>query len=221
VLNPDLALDREYVAELMRAAADHPDAGMLGGLLLRPDGRVDSAGIQLRRFLLRPFDRTSWRTQAATRPEHVFGICAAAVLYRRAMLEDIAFGGAYMDAAFFAYFEDVDLAWRARHRGWNAYFVPSAFGTHVRGASGGEASHSGLLRSQRNRYLAIYKCLPTRRLLIDLLPILGVELVRMMIHPGTQPAGLMAALRLAPSLRKWRHHVQGTAKPASEWYLKA
>lgn len=217
VLNPDLALEPDHLAELLRAAAQRPDAGMLGGLLLRPDGQVDSAGIEFHRYLLRPLDRRL--PPAGVEP--VFGICAAAALYRRAMLEDIAFGGEYMDSAFFAYYEDVDLAWRARHRGWKAYFVPAARGMHVRGASQGEATHAGRVRSQRNRYLAIYKNLPARRLQLDLLPILGVEIARMVRHFDTQPAGLAAAMRLARARRAWRTHIQQTAKSDGEWFLKA
>lgn len=221
VLNPDLALEPDHLSELLRAAAGRPDAGMLGGLLLRPDGRVDSAGLEFHRFLLRPLDRKVSPAPAGAPTERVFGICAAAALYRRAMLDDVAFEGEYLDSAFFAYYEDVDLAWRARHRGWNAYFVPSARGMHVRGASQGEASHAGRVRSQRNRYLALYKNLPARRLLSDLLPILGIEVARMVRHFATQPAGLAAAMRLARSRRAWRAHIQQTAKPDREWFLRA
>lgn len=220
VLNPDLTLERDYVSELLLAATERPDAGMLGGLLRRPDGRVDSAGLELRRYLLRPRDRTELQPDAGARPEAVFGICAAAALYRRAMLDDVAYRGEYFDTAFFAYYEDVDLAWRARHRGWRAYFVPAARGMHVRGASGGETSREGKLRSQRNRYLTIYRNLPARRLLSDLPAIVAVEAARMLRHPATQPAGLLAALRLVRPQREWRGHIQHTARPDREWYLK-
>jgi GT2 family glycosyltransferase len=221
VLNPDLTLERDHVSQLLLAATERPDAGMLGGLLRRPDGQVDSAGLELHRYLLRPLDRTVSPARAGSQPEVVFGICAAAALYRRAMLEDTAYHGEYFDTAFFAYYEDVDLAWRACHRGWKAYFVPSARGMHVRGASEGERSHAGQVRSQRNRYLALYKNLPARRLLLDLLPILGIEAARMVRHAGTQSAGLVAALRLAHSRHEWRAHIQQTARPDREWYLKA
>jgi GT2 family glycosyltransferase len=219
VLNPDLSLEPGYLEELLRAAESRPDAGALGGVLLRPDGRVDSAGLELRRYLLRPLDRETLPAAGESGVEEVFGICAAAALYRRAMLEDVAFEGEYMDATFFAYYEDVDLAWRAAHRGWKSYVVPAARGMHVRGASGGEASRAGLVRSQRNRYLAIFKNLPAGRFAADFLPVAGIELGRLLRHPGSQWAGLFQAARLAGSLRARRDHIQRTARPGSAWYL--
>ena len=46
-------------------------------------------------------------------PVEVFGPCGGAALYRRAMLDEIGL----FDEDFFAYLEDVDLAWRARRAG--------------------------------------------------------------------------------------------------------
>ena len=66
----------------------------------------------------------------------MFGVCAAAALYRRAMLEDVRLGDDYFDSTFFVYLEDVDLDWRARLRGWKAYYVPDAVAEHERGAQG-------------------------------------------------------------------------------------
>ena len=66
------------------------------------------------------------------RLEPVFGATAAAALYRREMLEDVASEGEFFDEAFFAYREDADLAWRAQLLGWDCLYVPSAIGYHVR-----------------------------------------------------------------------------------------
>ena len=40
--------------------------------------------------------------------------------YRRTMLNDIAIDGELFDEDFFAFFEGVDVDWRAQHRGWKA-----------------------------------------------------------------------------------------------------
>ena len=221
-LNPDVVLDSRYLERLLEAAAGLPDAGSVTGLLYRPNGSVDSAGLGLRRYLLRPLDRRSLSAEVDSRgaPERVFGACAAAALYRREMLEDVRFEGHYFDSEFFAYFEDVDLAWRAQHRGWKAYLVATATATHVRGASGGENSRAAQLRSQRNRYVAIYKNLPARRFASDLAPILFVEALRMLRHPLTQAAGLLQCLRLARQRRDWRLRIQRTATASGMWYLR-
>lgn len=217
VLNPDVELGERYLERLLLAVADRPDAGSAGGLLRRPDLAVDSAGLELLRHRLRPLDRTRF---SGAGPGPVFGVCAAAALYRRSMLADVEFQGQPFDEVFFAYYEDVDLAWRARHRGWTAWFVPGAPAMHVRGASGGEQSRAGQIRSQRNRYLAIYKNLPARNFWSDALPILGIELLRLVRHLPTQVPGLWGFLGLAASRRAWRKWIQSSAVRGSDWYLR-
>jgi GT2 family glycosyltransferase len=80
---------------------------------------VDKLGVASDRLLGEPVDASE------TTPVEVFGASAGAALYRRAMLEEVPF-----DESFFAYFEDVDVAWRARMRGWRSVYVPTAVVRH-------------------------------------------------------------------------------------------
>jgi len=64
--------------------------------------------------------------------EYVFGATAAAALYRRTMIEDIAIMGEFFDPDFFVYREDADVAWRAQLMGWRCLYTPLARGYHVR-----------------------------------------------------------------------------------------
>lgn len=63
--------------------------------------------------------------------EEVFGPNGGAALYRRAVLDDIGL----FDEDFFFYYEDVDLAWRARLAGWTCLYVPAAVCRHVSGGT--------------------------------------------------------------------------------------
>ncbi len=72
---------------------------------------------------------------------NLFGVCGAAPVYRRKMLEDVRLSDEYFDEDFFAYFEDFDISWRAKLKGWNFGFVPGAIGYHYRGASGRQVFH--------------------------------------------------------------------------------
>jgi GT2 family glycosyltransferase len=74
-------------------------------------------------------------------PREVFGACAGAALYRRAMLDDVGL----FDERYFAYVEDTDLAWRAQLAGWRCLYAPDAVVRHVHSGTGG--------RSERKRYL--------------------------------------------------------------------
>lgn len=143
LVNPDLVLERDYLERVLATLEANPRAGMGQGKLLRmtPGGEqtaiIDSAGIIRRRFGAFFVDRGAGDPDHGQydRPGSIFGPCAAAALYRREMLEQLAPDGAVMDEDFFAYVEDVDLAWRGRAAGWEALYEPSAVGWHVRGGS--------------------------------------------------------------------------------------
>jgi len=137
VLNPDTRLERGFLEELL-PAFDDPRVGMAAGKLLRFDGAtLDSCGQALARSR-QPVDRGYGRPDRGQfdRDEAVFGACGAAALYRRSMLDAVALGpGLYFDEAYFAFYEDLDLAWRAQRRGWRAAYRHRARGLHARGGS--------------------------------------------------------------------------------------
>jgi GT2 family glycosyltransferase len=66
------------------------------------------------------------------KPDEVFGVSGAAALYRLSALRECAINNEYFDTIFFAYKEDVDLAWRLRLYGWTARYCSTAIGYHVR-----------------------------------------------------------------------------------------
>lgn len=169
VLNPDTRLEADFLEQLL-PAFDDPDVGLAAGKLLRFDGRtLDSAGQELGRSR-QPKDRGYGKLDRGQfdHDGEVFGVCGAAALYRRAMLESIADpGDTYFDEAFFAFVEDLDLAWRARRLGWRAAYRHCAVGYHARGATAERGSSRGpsMLRRRpeirfhiaKNRYLTILR----------------------------------------------------------------
>ena len=162
LLNQDVVLELDYVARLLKIGQRDPTIGALTGKLLRQPSVaagprvVDSAGHILY--------RNGWAANRGEglpdQPEwdqavEVFGVSAAAALYRRSMVEAVSESSARpFDERFFAYIEDVDLDWRARLLGWKAWYVP-AVAWHVRGASGVRRQPSTLRRILRNRLLLV------------------------------------------------------------------
>ncbi len=66
--------------------------------------------------------------------EEVFSVPGACGLYRKEMLESIKLSeGGYFDGTFGLFYEDLELAWRAREKGWKASFIPQAVAYHARG----------------------------------------------------------------------------------------
>ncbi|MEW6777925.1 MAG: glycosyltransferase family 2 protein [Bdellovibrionota bacterium] len=146
LLNPDVVLDKFYLARLLAACEFRDTVGMGQGKLLRmnPEGVpldppvLDSTGIEWKSFGAFFMDRgggKSAKEEIYEEPGEIFGPCAAAALYRREMIEQASWDRQIFDEEFFAYCEDVDLAWRGRRAGWTGFYEPSAIAWHVRGGS--------------------------------------------------------------------------------------
>jgi len=142
LVNNDVEVDPDLLAELLAAAAAGPRIGIVAPTVL-VHGTTDtvwpSAGTR-RWATLAPRDTTADPPSAA--PYDVAWANACCVLIRRAMIE--AIGG--FDARFAVYYEDHDLALRARARGWRIVHAPAARAWHRVAGSTGEGS-------PRQRYL--------------------------------------------------------------------
>jgi len=99
----------------------------------------------------------------------IFGVCAGAALYKRAALEDIVYKNEFFDNSFFAYYEDLDLNWRLKLRGWNSISCPEAIVYHVHSATGGSNTPFKSFYANRNRYFLVIKNLPFKYLMLSLL----------------------------------------------------
>jgi GT2 family glycosyltransferase len=89
-------------------------------------------------------------------PADVFAWCGGGVLLRKAYLESIGL----FDERFFLYYEDTDMAWRGRARGWRYRYVPTSKLRHIHAASSGEGSAVFQHYVERNRLLMLTKNAP-------------------------------------------------------------
>lgn len=164
-LNPDVLLLPHFLRTAWEVGQADPAAGSVCGKLLSigpgfhplEDQLLDSTGIFFTPAM-RHFDRGWHERDAATSdsPEYVFGASAAAALYRREMIDDVAVDGSFFDPDFFCYREDADVAWRALLRGWRCIYVPAAVSYHVRTAvPGNRRSIPAIINmhSVKNRFL--------------------------------------------------------------------
>lgn len=85
------------------------------------------------------------------RPEYVFSWSGATVLLDARYLADVGL----FDEALFLYYEDLDLAWRGRERGWRYKYVPASVVRHVHSASTIEGSPLFDYYNERNRLLTL------------------------------------------------------------------
>jgi len=156
LLNNDTQVRAGWLKALVSAAEQNPAAGAIAAKLLfvEPPNTIQNAGSLLlsdgsgadRGF--REPDRGQYDTA-----EEVFGACGASVLYRRQMLEDVG----VFDETFFMYYEDTDLNWRMRLRGWSVLYEPAAVVDHVHAGSSREWSPFFTFHVDRNRIFVLLK----------------------------------------------------------------
>ncbi|MBI2410372.1 MAG: glycosyltransferase family 2 protein [Candidatus Kerfeldbacteria bacterium] len=172
-LNNDTELAPTCIEELFAATQRHPEAGAVQGKVRNFYKRqqIDSAGILIYPDMSainrgqKEQDHGQFDTE-----EEVFGVSASAALYTRAALEATKLStDEFFDNSYFAYYEDVDLAWRIRLAGLSAYLAPKALVYHVHSATAVSHSPFKAFHIHRNQYYNIIKDLPLRFLLLALL----------------------------------------------------
>lgn len=177
-------------------------------------------------------DGPRWRE-----PAEVFGWSGCAVLLRSAHLVEVG----TFDERLFLYYEDTDLAWRARLAGWRHAFVPSSVVRHRVGASTAERSPTWFFHVQRGRLIVLLKHAPPRALLTALAVQVAAPVARR-LRPGpprgtpsrgaTPPssgrrrvAALASVLPVAPRLLAERPRGAAARRARAEvvaaWYGRA
>jgi GT2 family glycosyltransferase len=222
-LNNDAWAEPAWLAELLQAMERHPRVGACASkmLLVSRPGTLDSAGIIADRAGI-TWNRCSGEVAAgptcraprcggaeSDAPTEVFGACAGAALYRRAMLEDV---GLFCED-FFCYLEDADLAWRARLRGWRCLYVPTAIVHHAHSATGREGSAFKNRLLGRNKVWLIARNYPSPQVWLYLPIIAAYDAAAVAYHllarRDVSPLqGRVAGLRGLPRALRQRRDIQ-------------
>jgi len=169
VCNPDILLEPDYIQRAVEALAAGPRRAAVAGRLWRlPDGdrtragrlprMIDTTGhVAFRTRLFRNRGEGERDVGQFDLPGEVFGVSGAAALYRLDALDDVAVGGEIFDEDLFAFWEDVDLDWRLKLRGWQTWYAPDARGWHERGGAGPRRTAVVERLNFANRVLVIIK----------------------------------------------------------------
>ena len=118
------------------------------------------------------------------KPCRIFSACGGAALYRKSILDKIG----VFDELFFAYYEDVDLSWRANNFGYKNVYCPTAKCRHICGATTGAVRYNPFksIQSGRNSILLPYKNQPVVMLVVNFIPMLLGYLLKVIMfrHRG-------------------------------------
>lgn len=219
LVNSDMTLAAGALTALLEAGSAASDIGSVGAQIrfashprvINSAGiEVDVLGVAADRLLGSP-------AEASERgPVEVFGVSAGAALYRRAMLEEI--GG--FDGSFFLYLEDVDVAWRARARGWRAVYAPQALAFHEHSATSGHGSAFKHFHVGRSRVRLLAKNAATGQLLRRGPQIVAQDLAHVAYVAVCQRTLAPLRGRLA-GLGEWRRYRHGRTKESASVPLAA
>jgi GT2 family glycosyltransferase len=205
VFNNDTTVESDAVAVMLEAGRSDERGGAVAAQMRFADRRgvLNSAGLELDRLGIAADRLVGSRVtdERLSEPYDVFGATGGAALFRTAMLEEV--GG--FDESFFAYFEDVDLAWRARAHGWRALYAPGAIVYHHHSATARHGSPAKLYFVGRNRVRTLAKNATT--------PMLLRSAPRMLLYDAAYVVfASFSARSLAPlqgrlqGLREWRRY---------------
>jgi GT2 family glycosyltransferase len=150
----------------------------------------------------------------------VFAPCAAAALYRREPFEEV--GG--FDEAYFCYFEDVDLGFRLRLKGYRSIYVASAIVSHVSSASSGYRSDFAVYHGERNAVWTFIKDMPSPLVWMYLPQHIALNLAALLYYPRRGQGRVvfrakLDALRRLPSMIRRRRTVQ-RQRQVDAWALR-
>ncbi|MHC1756957.1 MAG: glycosyltransferase family 2 protein [Methanosarcina sp.] len=168
LLNNDTIVEPDWLDKLVDALETDDIIGSCQPkmLLLINSGIIDAVGISINKYG-GAFQKGHNEKDLGqyNKIVEVFGVCAGAALYRAEMLNQIGF----FDKDFFAYYEDVDLAIRARLFGWKSVCVPQAVIYHIHSATLGNDSPFKKYLLERNAYYYVIKCLPRKVIVLFLI----------------------------------------------------
>ncbi len=208
LFNNDAVADPMWLECLLRAMDAHPEAGIVTGKFLRWEGKqFDSTGdfYSIWGFSF-PRGRDTADTGQFDKPEEIFGATGGASLYRCEMLKKIGL----FDEGFFAYFEDVDISFRAQLAGWKVRYEPKATARHHLGSTSSKMGDFTRYHTIKNFFLLYAKNMPTRlywkylpRFTFAALLIIGASIRRGQFRPLFKATGYLLAT-VAPTARKRR-----------------
>jgi hypothetical protein len=158
LLNNDAVPETDWLESLINVLDEDPSIGFAASRMVfydRPD-RIDRAGDEYTDAGVARMRGREGLARDFQSPCDVFGACGGAAVYRMRMLRDIGL----FDPDFFLIYEDVDLAFRARLRGYRCRFVPRAVVRHHAGKSIHRDSKTSVYYGHRNVEWVFAKNMP-------------------------------------------------------------
>lgn len=202
-LNPDAAVTACCLDTMLALMDAHPEIGIGGCRLVRPDGTLDHACRRSFPTILGALGHFTGvgRLEAAPRALSQYrtpwvdggpvdAVNGAFMLMRRSALHEVGL----FDEGYWMYMEDLDLCFRFKRAGWTTWYEPSATAVHVKHGTTGRrrsprlelAFHRGMARFYREHYAPERSAATTLVVRAGIALRLGTTVLRSLVVPGAR-----------------------------------
>ena len=175
LLNNDAVADKNWLINLHSSIIKSKKIGITTSKILRDDRKhLDSTGDFYSIWGIPfPRGRNEVDTGQYDKLTSIFSASGGASIYKVEMLKQIGL----FDQAFFAYFEDVDISFRAQLKGWKVTYEPSAIVYHKVNGTSSKLGDFSRYHSIKNFCLVYTKNMPGI-LYFKYLPLFWAQLAR-------------------------------------------
>lgn len=167
LLNNDVNLHPNWFKIITKSIKNNPEIACFCGTVLNLDGsEIESQGIS--------FDWSGKCIQNKKTPEGlIWGSSGAVVIYNKKILEKIGL----FDENYFAYIEDVDVAFRLQKNNYQTLFIPSAIVNHLGGATSNRMGNFRAKQTFKNWIYFIFKNYSFKEIILNF-PNIFIERLR-------------------------------------------
>lgn len=162
-VNPDVLVERDWLAPLVQSILQASDIAMTGGRILNPDGTTQLCGTRLHPFYGLVGNRfpTDFGDHETIVDFHSPLFLARTAAWRAA--------GGMNEIYSPGYYEDAELGWSLRRTGWRILFVPSSRAIHLGSQTFGQMPRREFARGyEHNRLLFVFRNYPPAWLALHL-----------------------------------------------------
>ena len=220
LFNNDAVAEKDWLKNLTVAMEGSSNVGLVAPKILSKfEKKLDSAGDMYTSWgLPYPKGRKESDDGQYDKPGNIFSASGGASLYRASMLKEIGL----FDDDFFAYYEDVDISFRAQLAGWKIMYEPSAIAYHEIGATSSKIHGFTTYQTIKNLPWLFWKNVP-RKYLFDVgirFYLAYFSFVVSAVSRGQFMAvikGLFVSIIFMPKKMIQRHKIQSSAKVSPEY----
>lgn len=192
-LNIDTEVTENWLIELVKALASKEVGAVQSALIKLNDRRsVDSLGWTIDAL---GYGYATWLDSETGKSGELFYAEGSAMAIRKETINEVLINGVPFDSDYFLYFEDLDLSWRLRLRGYKVSLVRSSVVYHSRGYGLAEHSYLKVYYNSRNRITTLIKNYDLRRMFTFVPLLLILEIARTFLFLRRKPSAALAKLQ--------------------------